>query len=205
MAASIHEPALRYLLELSADIHAAALLDDRGRLIASAPAGFGERAVELAEALVAGTRSLSPPGDETTVEADLTCEEGAVFVVCEPGRAMVCVTERTVLPGPDLPRHACGAVRPRARGGAGRSARGGRHWTAGPGVVKYPGLGRLGGYAEEVAAALRRRRDLRRPRVRVRIGHGEPRCWTRAHRRRTGCCRSPASSVADQGRPPVSG
>jgi hypothetical protein len=41
--------------------------------------------------------------------------------------------------------------------------------------VKYPGLGRLGGYAEEVAAALRRRRDLRRPRVRVRLGHGEPR------------------------------
>jgi hypothetical protein len=99
MAASIHEPALRYLLELSADIHAAALLDDEGRLIASAPAGFGEHAVELAEALVAGTRSLSPPGDEATVEADLTCEDGAVFVVCEPGRAMVCVTERTVLAG----------------------------------------------------------------------------------------------------------
>jgi glyoxylase-like metal-dependent hydrolase (beta-lactamase superfamily II) len=41
--------------------------------------------------------------------------------------------------------------------------------------MKYPGIGRLGGYAEEVAAALRRRRDLRRPRVRVRVGHGEPR------------------------------
>jgi hypothetical protein len=41
--------------------------------------------------------------------------------------------------------------------------------------VKYPGIGRLGGYAGEVAAALRRRKDLRRPRVRVRIDHGEPR------------------------------
>ena len=41
--------------------------------------------------------------------------------------------------------------------------------------MKYPGIGRLGGYAEEVAAALRRRRDVRRPRVRVRIAHGEPR------------------------------
>ena len=35
--------------------------------------------------------------------------------------------------------------------------------------------GRLGGYAEEVAAAMRRRRDVRRPRVRVRIDHGEAR------------------------------
>jgi hypothetical protein len=35
--------------------------------------------------------------------------------------------------------------------------------------------GLLGGYAEEVAAAMRRRRDLRRPRVRVRVNHGEAR------------------------------
>jgi hypothetical protein len=34
-------------------------------------------------------------------------------------------------------------------------------------------IGRLGGYAEELAAALRRRRETRKPRVRVRIGHGE--------------------------------
>ena len=34
-------------------------------------------------------------------------------------------------------------------------------------------IGRLGGYAEEVAAAVRRRRETRKPRVRVRIGHGE--------------------------------
>jgi hypothetical protein len=33
----------------------------------------------------------------------------------------------------------------------------------------------LGGYAEEVAAAMRRRRDVRRPRVRVRVDHGEAR------------------------------
>ena len=35
--------------------------------------------------------------------------------------------------------------------------------------------GLLGGYAEEVAAAMRRRREVRRPRVRVRIAHGEAR------------------------------
>jgi hypothetical protein len=34
-------------------------------------------------------------------------------------------------------------------------------------------IGRLGGYAEEVAAAVRRRRETRKPRVRVRINHGE--------------------------------
>ena len=34
-------------------------------------------------------------------------------------------------------------------------------------------IGRLGGYAEELAAAVRRRRDTRKPRVRVRLGHGE--------------------------------
>ncbi len=35
--------------------------------------------------------------------------------------------------------------------------------------------GGLGGYAEEVAAAMRRRREVRRPRVRVRIDHSEAR------------------------------
>ena len=35
--------------------------------------------------------------------------------------------------------------------------------------------GRIGGYADEVAAAMRRRRDVRRPRVRVRVEHGEAR------------------------------
>jgi hypothetical protein len=36
-------------------------------------------------------------------------------------------------------------------------------------------IGRLGGYAEEVAAAMRRRNEKRRPRVRVRVAHGEAR------------------------------
>jgi hypothetical protein len=35
--------------------------------------------------------------------------------------------------------------------------------------------GRLGGYADEVAAAMRRRKEVRRPRVRVRVEHGEAR------------------------------
>ena len=36
-------------------------------------------------------------------------------------------------------------------------------------------IGRIGGYAEEVAAAMRRRSEKRKPRVRIRIGHGEAR------------------------------
>jgi hypothetical protein len=36
-------------------------------------------------------------------------------------------------------------------------------------------IGRLGDYAEEVAAAVRRRSEKRRSRVRVRVGHGEAR------------------------------
>jgi hypothetical protein len=40
-------------------------------------------------------------------------------------------------------------------------------------VTERGTIGRLGGYAEEVAAALRRRRETRKPRVRVRIGHDE--------------------------------
>ncbi len=36
-------------------------------------------------------------------------------------------------------------------------------------------IGRLGGYAEEVAAAMRRRNEKRKPRVRVRVSHGEAR------------------------------
>ena len=40
--------------------------------------------------------------------------------------------------------------------------------------MKRPG-GRLGGYAEEVAAAVRRRKEVRRPRVRIRLDHGEAR------------------------------
>jgi hypothetical protein len=40
--------------------------------------------------------------------------------------------------------------------------------------VKRPG-GRLGGYAGEVAAAMRRRKEVRRPRVRIRVGPGEAR------------------------------
>ena len=40
--------------------------------------------------------------------------------------------------------------------------------------MKRPG-GRLGGYAGELAAAMRRRKEVRRPRVRIRVDGGEAR------------------------------
>lgn len=40
--------------------------------------------------------------------------------------------------------------------------------------MKRPG-GRLGGYAGEFAAAMRRRKEVRRPRVRIRVDGGEAR------------------------------
>jgi hypothetical protein len=45
-------------------------------------------------------------------------------------------------------------------------------------VKQRRSIGRLGGYAEEVAAAMRRRNDKRKPRVRVRVAHGEARVLT---------------------------
>ena len=56
-----------------------------------------------------------------------------------------------------------------------REASHGQREAAGSGHEPPRQRGRLGGYAEEVAAAMRRRRDVRRPRVRVRVDHGEAR------------------------------
>jgi hypothetical protein len=41
--------------------------------------------------------------------------------------------------------------------------------------VRYPDPSRFGSYATELRTALKRRKQSRKPRVRVRIGHAEPR------------------------------
>ena len=41
--------------------------------------------------------------------------------------------------------------------------------------MRYPDVGRLSNYANELRAALRRRKSSREPRARVRVGHSEPR------------------------------
>jgi hypothetical protein len=98
MAATTQELALRYLLELSVDIHAAALVDRDGSLIAAAPDSFGGRAAGLARELATEARALVPEGAET-VEIDVSVEYGAAFVIWRADQSMICVTGRSVLPG----------------------------------------------------------------------------------------------------------
>jgi hypothetical protein len=98
MAATTQELALRYLLELSVDIHAAALVDGGGSVIASAPDSFGGRAAGLARDLAAEAGRIAP-GTPKTVEIDVSVEDGAAFVIREEGQSLICVTGRSVLPG----------------------------------------------------------------------------------------------------------
>jgi hypothetical protein len=44
--------------------------------------------------------------------------------------------------------------------------------------MRYPDVGRLSSYANELRAAMRRRKSSREPRARVRVGHSEPRLLT---------------------------
>ena len=98
MAATTQELALRYLLELSVDIHAAALVDAQGTVVAAAPDSFGGRARGLARELAGEARRMAPP-QGNIVEIDVSVEDGAAFVISEEQRSMVCVTGRSVLPG----------------------------------------------------------------------------------------------------------
>ena len=98
MAATAHDLALRYLLELSADIRGALLMDRSGGQVASAGllppdglAGVGRR-------IVREVSRLAPHGGET-VEVDVFAGRGALFVLAEDANVMVCTTNRSVNPG----------------------------------------------------------------------------------------------------------
>jgi predicted regulator of Ras-like GTPase activity (Roadblock/LC7/MglB family) len=98
MAATPQDLALRYLLELSADIRGALLIDRTGDLIASAgllppgvPGDAGRRVVEEVAALAGDTGEV--------VEVDVFTTRGALFVLAEAGHVMVCMTNRGVNPG----------------------------------------------------------------------------------------------------------
>jgi hypothetical protein len=98
MAASSEELALRYLLELSSDIRIALLLDRDERLIAAAPQPPPGRLAELAAELSreAAARFASDGGP---VEIDATCDGGTLFLIRSREGAMICLTQRSVLPG----------------------------------------------------------------------------------------------------------
>jgi hypothetical protein len=97
MPATAHDLALRYLLELSADIRGALLLDRAGALVASAgllpPGDPGE----AARMIVNEVDGLGPAGE--TVEVDVFTTRGAMFLLAEGDQVMVCTTSRTVNPG----------------------------------------------------------------------------------------------------------
>jgi hypothetical protein len=98
MAATSQELALRYLLELSSDIRMGLLLDSDGGLVASAPQPPPGRLAELAGDLSREAGVLFG-GDGETVEIDALCEGGTLFLIRHPEGAMVCITDRSVLPG----------------------------------------------------------------------------------------------------------
>jgi hypothetical protein len=98
MAATSQELALRYLLELSSDIRLALLLDPDGGLIAAAPQPPPGRLAALAGEFSGEAGALFGESGED-VEIDAVCDGGALFLIRSVDGAMVCLTERSVLPG----------------------------------------------------------------------------------------------------------
>lgn len=98
MAATAHDLALRYLLELSADIRGALLIDRRGELLASAGLLPAEGIAATARRVVEEVGALAGEKGEV-VEVDVFAARGALFVVAEAAHVMVCTTNRAVNPG----------------------------------------------------------------------------------------------------------
>jgi hypothetical protein len=96
MAATSHELALQYLLELSSDIRLALFLDPQGRVIAAAPGPPGTALEELAGELTAEAHALFG-SDGEPVEIDAACEGGSLFLVQSVEGSMICLTDRSVL------------------------------------------------------------------------------------------------------------
>jgi hypothetical protein len=98
MAATAHDLALRYLLELSADIRGALLMDRGGELLAAAGLLPPEELRETGRRIVREVVALAPGGGES-VEVDVFAARGALFVLAEAAHVMVCTTNRSVNPG----------------------------------------------------------------------------------------------------------
>jgi hypothetical protein len=97
MPATAHDLALRYLLELSADIRGALLMDREGAVLAAAGSLPSGGLPERARQVVAEVDALAPAGE--TVEVDVFATRGALFVLAEDAHVMVCTTNRSVNPG----------------------------------------------------------------------------------------------------------
>src|SRR5437773_2042542 len=99
MAATTHDLALRYLLELSSDIRLALLWAPDGELLAAAPDPVAADLAGLAEELVREAGAHFESANGSTLELDAGCDRGAVFLLRDVGMTMLCLTERSVLPG----------------------------------------------------------------------------------------------------------
>jgi len=98
MPAVTEELALRYLLELSADIRAAILLGQSGEALASAPERAADETLVRCSALVREADALADGGGEP-IELDVTLPGGGIFLVRDGKRSLVCVTGPFALPG----------------------------------------------------------------------------------------------------------
>ena len=98
MAATAHDLALRYLLELSADIRGALLMDRGGALLASAGLLPPEDLGDAGRRIVDEMSAVAPDAHEA-VEVDVFAARGALFVLAEAAHVMVCTTNRSVNPG----------------------------------------------------------------------------------------------------------
>jgi hypothetical protein len=100
--ASAHDLALRYLLELSADIRGALLFRRGGELLASAGNLSATDPESMCARLAAATGDLSSNGDgseHAAIEVDVFAESGALFVLADGELMMSCVTNRSVHAG----------------------------------------------------------------------------------------------------------
>ena len=75
----------------------ALLLDPDGRLVAAAPHAGPDRIVALAGELSSEAGAMFGAGGDP-VEVDAVCEGGMLFLIRSADGAMVCVTDRSVLP-----------------------------------------------------------------------------------------------------------
>ena len=99
---SAHDLAVRYLLELSADIRGALLFRRDGELLASAGNLSATDPESMCSRLAAAASDLSANGEAAApaaVEVDVFSDSGALFVLADGDLMMSCVTNRSVHAG----------------------------------------------------------------------------------------------------------
>ena len=91
----------RRLVETSADVRCAVLVDSAGNLVAASDEdrARARRLAELARELIEAADAVAP---EPTEQIEARVEGGAVFAVRTPRHTLACVARRLALPAPVL-------------------------------------------------------------------------------------------------------